>query len=133
MDITWKKDTREPLSKETATINGEVFPLTIEKEKDGHARPLFRENRIVRDVLGAASAGRKYDLNDIWGAASIGRYCKEEMLEFYRLIGYTWSGYCEIFSPEDLNCSMTCDKCFCYDWVHPLERCQKFVKEDVKV
>lgn len=132
MDITWKKDTRDPLSKETATINGEVFPLIIESDADGHNRGIFRPNRIVQDFASAARAGRKLDLNDIWEAASLGRYCKEEMLEYYRLIGYSWDGYCEIFEHEELHCTMICDKCGCWEWVHPSERCKTFIKEGVK-
>lgn len=130
MDIDWQKDTRDPLSKETATINGKVFPVEMWTHPgDDFATPRFQPNRIVRDVLDAASKGAKFDLNDIWGHARNGDYCKEEMLEFYRLIGYPMSGYAEIFAPENLNCSVWCDKCGTYDWVHPMERCQKFVKE----
>jgi len=129
MDIDWYPDNRPPLSKETATVNGEVFPLILKPNEDGHPRPAFRMNRVVRDLLDAVSAGKKYDLNDIWMRAGSGNYCKEEMLEFYRLIGYTMTGYSEIFEPEDLNCSLWCDECGCYPSVHPTKQCKKFVKE----
>lgn len=92
MDITWKPDNRAPLSNETATVNGEVFKVVMEPESDGHSRPRFRANRIVEDVHDAASHGENLDLNGIWRRAFAGRYCKEEMLEYYRLIGYPLSG-----------------------------------------
>lgn len=130
MDIDWAKDTRPALTKETATINGGVFPLIMWKRPgDDRETPKFRPNRIVDNLLDAASKGAKFDLNAIWGKAGNGDYCKEEMLEFYRLIGYTMSGYSEIFAPEDLNCSVWCDNCGCYEYVHPIDRCKKFVKE----
>jgi len=128
MDIGWAKDTRPPLSKETATINGEVFPVIMVKGRSDDLVPAFRPNRIVEDLLDAASKGVKFDLNAIWGQAFKGAYCKEEMLEFYRLIGYTMSGYSEIFAPEDLKCSVWCDNCGCYEYVHPIDKCKKFVK-----
>jgi hypothetical protein len=130
MDIEWYPDNRPPLTKETATVNGEVFPLILGKpSEEGHPRPAFRMNRVVRDLLDAVSAGKQYNLNDIWMRAGSGNYCKEEMLEFYRLIGYTFSGYCEIFEHEDLTCTLECDKCGCWSTVHPSSRCKKFVKE----
>ncbi len=128
MEIAWYKDNRPELSKETATVNGQVFPLIL-VDREGEKTPAFRQNRIVRAVLDAATAGRKFSLNEIWMQAEMGAYCKEEMLEFYRLIGYTMSGYSEIFAQEDLNCSMWCDKCGCYERVHPIKGCKKFVKE----
>lgn len=129
MDIKWLKDNRPPLSKETATINGEVFPVLMQKDDDGRDRPYFRENRIVRDVLDAAQEGKKFSLNDIWGRAIRGAYSKDEMLEYYRLIGYALSGYAEIFEKEDIHCSAWCDKCGCYGYVHPTKDCKEFVKE----
>lgn len=134
MDISWYKDNRPKHSKETAIVNGQVFPLVLLEREDDDKVPAFRSNRIVRDVLDAATAGRKYSLNDIWMLAGQGGYCKDEMLEFYRLIGYTMSGYSEIFEHEKLDCSMWCDNCGCYERVHPLKdgRCQKFVKENGK-
>lgn len=129
MDITWKPDNRPPLSSETATVNGDVFKVIMEPESDGHSRPRFRANRIVEDVHDAASHGEKLDLNMIWRRAFSGRYCKEEMLEYYRLIGYTLSGYAEIFAPENLDCSVWCAQCGCYAYVHPIERCKEFVKK----
>lgn len=128
MDINWLKDNRPKLSKETATINGEKFPLVMD-DREGHPNPQFQSNRIVRDVLDAASKGAIFDLNSIWRRAGNGDYCKEEMLEFYRLIGYSMSGYAEIFAPEYLNCSVWCDQCGTYASVHPRPDCQKFVKE----
>lgn len=130
MDIDWYQDNRPKLTNETATVNGEVFPLVLRKpDDDGHPRPAFQTNRIVRDMMEAAREGKKYDLNDVWERAFNGGYCKEEMLEFYRLIGYTISGYGEIFEHEDLNCSLLCDKCGTWPTVHPSQRCKVFVKE----
>jgi hypothetical protein len=129
MDIKWSADNRPKFSKETATVGGKVFPLIL-VDREGDKVPAFRSNRIVRDLLDAATTGKKYDLNEIWGRAGSGGYCKEEMLEFYRLIGYTMCGYGEIFDREPLNCSMWCDNCGCYEYVHPLKggQCKKFVK-----
>lgn len=129
MDIKWRKDNRPELSKETMTINGQVFQVVMEKDEVGHEVPWFQQNRIVRAFLDAAQKGRKLDLNEIWERAMAGAYCKEEMLEFYRLIGYPLSGYAEIFSPEKLESSVWCDKCGCYPYIHPRPDCPKFVKE----
>jgi len=128
MDIRWSKDNRPKLSKETATVNGRVFPLILVERGEDKDVPAFQQNRIVRALLDAASHGKKLDLNDIWGSAGQGAYCKDEMLEFYRLIGYTMSGYGEIFGHEKLNCTMWCDNCGGYERIHPHENCKKFVK-----
>jgi uncharacterized protein YqfA (UPF0365 family) len=63
---------------------------------DGNGTLRFVPNRVVRDLLDAAKAGRQLDLNAIWADYCDGRYAKAEMQEFYQLINYSISGYDEI-------------------------------------
>lgn len=56
----------------------------------------FKGNLIVSDLLDAASAGRKMDLNAIWPHVG-GMYSLDDAQEFYQLIGYSVDGYAEVF------------------------------------
>lgn len=68
----------------------------IVRDEQGVRR--FRANRIVRDLLDAATEGRRYDLNEIWRQAKgHGKYTLPELQELYQLIGYSLDGYGEIF------------------------------------
>lgn len=63
---------------------------------DKHGTRRFAGNPVVRDLLDAARDGRTLDLNAIWVDYCRSRYTKEEMREFYQLLGYSVSGYEEI-------------------------------------
>jgi hypothetical protein len=56
----------------------------------------FRANRVVRFLLDHAKQGEECNLNDLWAFAEAAEVYREEMQEFYRLIGYSLSGYGEI-------------------------------------
>lgn len=68
---------------------------------DEHGSKRFVMNRIVRDLLDAASAAKIMDLNTIaqkteeWMANG---YTKEEQQQFAQLIGYSLDGYSELQS-----------------------------------
>lgn len=103
-DIRWHKDNRPRYSKETATVNGRVFP-TVLIQLEGKVQR-FRANRIVRDLLDAATKGKKLDLNEIWITAHKGGYSRDEMHELYRLIGYSICGFSEVFLGDRVDSSM---------------------------
>jgi len=62
---------------------------------DGRIR--FKGNQIVRDLLDAASAGTKLDLNDI----AMLEYSQEGRCQLAQLIGYSISGYHELSYVSD--------------------------------
>lgn len=64
-------------------------PVILDKNKVAR----FKENTVVRKFLDEASAGRKFDLNDL----VIAQMPIEDLLQFYQLIGYSVSGYGDIF------------------------------------
>lgn len=68
----------------------------IKKDEDGIRR--FEANRIIRMLLDASSM----DLNQIWNLHSNAMISEEEIQEFYQLIGYTLSGYMELFEFAEL-------------------------------
>lgn len=103
-DIRWHKDRRPKYSKETATVNGHVFPTVLVKGTSRVQR--FRANKVVRDLLDAATEGRKLDLNEIWITAQKGSYSRDEMHELYRLIGYSVCGFAEVFPGDRVGSSM---------------------------
>lgn len=89
------------------TVNGEPFKTVI---VDGVQR--FHENRIVWDMLEVcrgecppswmkvAAGQRSLDLNEIALRVARKVYTENERRELYRMIGYSISGYAEIF-PKD--------------------------------
>ena len=99
MLITWGKDTRPKPDGHFATINRKKFPTVTRDDKVQR----FPENRIIRDLLDTARNGLKLDLNEIVIRASKGIYCKEEMHEFYRLLGYSVHGFEEIFEDDNIS------------------------------
>lgn len=86
--------------KSYATVNGKRYPTII--DEDGH--PRFPGNRIVRHLLEQAKAGRGYNLNDLATDYGTGLFSKEEIQEFYRLIGYSVCGFSEVFEEDDVDC-----------------------------
>jgi hypothetical protein len=74
-------------------ISGKRYPLVLDK---GSGRHRFKANRVVRDMLDAASAGRKFDLNDVACKHEMKEYTTLELLEFYQLIGYSMGGLAEL-------------------------------------
>lgn len=65
------------------------FPMQPIHEVSGVVR--FVENRIVRDVLERSTL----DLNAISVGAGEGKYSDSEVEQFWQLIGYSLSGYCD--------------------------------------
>ena len=57
----------------------------------------FKQNGIVRYLL---DTHKDCDLNLIWKLCESGLFSKEDLQEFYELIGYTISGYEEIFGKK---------------------------------
>jgi hypothetical protein len=63
---------------------------------DGHGTLRFVGNPVVRDLVDEARAGRQFDMNAIWIRYCESKYTKQQMREFYQLMGYSVSGYEEI-------------------------------------
>lgn len=98
-DMTYATDNR-PKHDGWVKINGEKFLTVV-----SGGRQRFRPNRVVCHILDKVSEGKRCDLNDIWGLVGLGAFSKEEMHEFYRLIGYDINGYEEIFSNDKIESS----------------------------
>jgi hypothetical protein len=98
MEFRWHPDNRPKLNGHYATINRKRYPtVTVDRVQR------FRANRIVRDLLDAARDGHKLDMNMIIVRAAHGDYCKEEMHELYRLIGYSVCGFSEVFEGDSVG------------------------------
>lgn len=83
------------------SINGDVFPtVRLDEGNAPYKTQRFVKNRIVRDLLDAASEGHKLDLNEIALRHAYHKYTRDELMELYRLIGYSVDGFCEIFYHE---------------------------------
>jgi hypothetical protein len=101
MDLDWKPDNRPDHDGHYAEINGKKFyTVTIDRVQR------FPENRVISDLVDAAREGRKLDLNEIVIRAASGRYCKDELHELYRLIGYSISGFEEVFETDEISSDM---------------------------
>lgn len=57
----------------------------------------FKGNPIVRRLLDYATEAGAYNLNRIHMDLDRGDYSFEDVKEFYQLLGYSTSGYAEIF------------------------------------
>jgi len=57
----------------------------------------YKANPIIRFLLDEATAGRQCDLNRIWTSG----FSRADLQEFYQLIGYSVSGYGDVFSSLD--------------------------------
>lgn len=97
-EIQWYPDNRPKLDGHYATINRKRHPTVI-IQKDQH----FQPNRIIHDLLEAVREGKKFGLGEIWDRARQGAYCKEEMHELYRLIGYSVKGFEEVFETDSIG------------------------------
>ena len=64
-------------------------------EVDGIRR--YQANRIIRYLLDMST---RVNLNDIFGMYDAKIFTEAEVKEFYQLIGYSVSGYREIFDDE---------------------------------
>lgn len=64
--------------------------------KDAASVVRFRAQPVVRWLLGRAESGVKTDMNDICLAG----FEQEDLMEFYRLIGYSIAGFEEVFCEE---------------------------------
>lgn len=67
----------------------------IIKDEDGTFR--YRPNRVIKFLYQTKGC----DLNTVWAAYTNGAFSLEEMMEFYRLIGYTLEGFEEIWHHRD--------------------------------
>ena len=79
---------------------GHCFPghlHAIETHANGDGVARYRRNRIVNDLLDAASRGERLTLNSIWAAHHTGRYTAAEMGELYRLTGVSLQGFATVF------------------------------------
>jgi len=63
---------------------------------DGDQVLRFKQNRIVRFLLEMGT----HDMNDIVKLASFDFFTREELKEFYQMIGYSLCGYCDVFGDE---------------------------------
>ena len=57
----------------------------------------FKENRVVRHLLDEATAGRRCSMNELQMFVSTNRGLLADWKEFYQLIGYSTSGFGDIF------------------------------------
>lgn len=101
MDLEWSPDNRPKSDGSYATINRKRYP-TVMVDKVQR----FPENRIIRDLVDAVRDGQKLDFNEIARRADQGKYCKAEMHELYRLIGYSVCGFSEVFETDSVGSSM---------------------------
>jgi len=100
MQFHYHPDNR-PKPKGWATINRKRYPTVLVEKVQR-----FPANRIIRDLVDVARDGRKMDLNEIVIRAAHGAYCKEEMHELYRLMGYSVCGFSEVFEDDLIGSSM---------------------------
>lgn len=98
MELDWYPDNRPKPDGHYARINRKRYPTVMVGKVQR-----FQVNRIIRDLLDAAREGRKLDLNDIAVRAGNGGYCKEEMHELYRLIGYSVCGFADVFVDDSVG------------------------------
>lgn len=56
----------------------------------------FKQNRIVRYLLEMGP----HDMNDVVRLANIDFFTRDELKEFYQLIGYSLNDYVEIFEDD---------------------------------
>lgn len=70
---------------------------------DEHGVHRFKGNGIVRELVDAAQSGRKYDLNQIAYDVASGKFSHADKQELYQLIGYSLSGYADIFPSSKLR------------------------------
>lgn len=62
----------------------------------------YRRNRIIDDLVTATIHGRVGpNLNDIAVAVQLGKYTEGERAELYRLIGYSLSGFEDVFADHE--------------------------------
>lgn len=93
-----------PITGPTEVLNdppGHCYPAEAHRVEvvDGVER--FRRNRIVDDLVEAASARRLGpDLNRIARDTALGRYTREERGELNRLIGYSLCGFADLYPPR---------------------------------
>lgn len=64
----------------------------------------FKPNDIVRYLIDEASAGRKCDMNDLAVLVKVHKkFTYADWQEFYQLIGYSLSGYGDVFPRSKLR------------------------------
>ena len=83
-------------------INYDLHPHARGHEKDvvvrGDGKLCYRTNTVIRYLVDAGSIS----INDLWNVYSIADgFSLDDMLEFYRLIGYPLEGFEEIWHEKD--------------------------------
>lgn len=63
---------------------------------DDHGTIRFHPNKIVDKLLDVASNAKLYDMNRIVMAHEMGEFSKDDLIQFYQLIGYSVGGYSEL-------------------------------------
>lgn len=63
----------------------------------------FPMNRIIRDLLDHATEYGKFGMNEIAEGVHFKKYSQVERRELYRLVGYSVSGYAEIFEHDKIE------------------------------
>ena len=89
------------------TVHVDGVPYEAIVDEQGTLR--FMRNKIVDNLVGQwKTLDDVIDLNTIWVDFQESKYTLDEMMELYRLIGYSVFGFWEVFGWE-VN---TCDKGF---------------------
>jgi hypothetical protein len=82
-------------------IDYDEYPHARGHEKDivdgGEGRLRYRKNEVVRWLLNFSSI----TFDQIWTTYEAGAFSLEDMMEFYRLIGYSLVGFEEIWHERD--------------------------------
>ena len=74
--------------------------LHVVENVDGVVR--YRRNRIIDDLVTATINGRVGpNLNEIAMDVQLGKYTEGERAELYRLIGYSLSGFDDVFPGDE--------------------------------
>jgi hypothetical protein len=61
----------------------------------------YKVNKVVRHLLDIAQRAHVLDLNKIWLMYAEGEFTRADMKQFYQLIGYSVSGYGDVFCDDD--------------------------------
>lgn len=78
------------------TIDGQKYATIM--DNDGVQR--FPQNRIIRYLL---DSNPTVGLDDLWNMLDAGMISRTELMKFYMQIGYTLSGFEELFSNSEID------------------------------
>lgn len=83
-------------------FDGNCYPAATHAVDDVDGILRYRKNRIIDDLVMAACNGQKGPcLNRIALDVQLGKYTEAERAELYRLIGYSLSGFDDVFPDEE--------------------------------